>query len=224
MAKKKEGYYAVADGRKIGIYMTWAECWEQVEGYHQAKYKRFDDPEAAVRFLNGEEPLLPPGRTDTDLVLITSANKQSGIACYGVCAVYKGKYICRTGMVDDPVYLDSGLTGCQAYAIMQAIRWGNELCGPRQLKEAFIYNADTNAVTQFRWSAKSKAKSLPALRRDIQMLELYADFSVMPWKATQQSSKYMRRLKGLIMDKIQFVQLNQYPHSIMAYPDGGRGI
>lgn len=224
MTKKREGYYAVAGGRKVGVYRTWAECKEQVDGYPQAKYKRFDDPEAAVRFLNGEEPLLPPGRSDTDLVLITCANKRSGMACYGICAVYKGKYTFRIGMIDDPVYLGSGLTGCQTFSIVQAIRWGNELCGPRGLKEAFVYNADTNAVAQFKLSTKSKAKSLPALRRDMRELELCADFSIIPWKAAQQSGKYMRRLKGMVMERIRFAELNQSPHSIMAYPIGGRDI
>lgn len=34
-------YYAVKVGRKSGIYETWAECKEQVDGYKGAQYKSF---------------------------------------------------------------------------------------------------------------------------------------------------------------------------------------
>ena len=39
MAKKK--YYVVWAGRQPGIYTTWAECAEQVNGFNNAKYKSF---------------------------------------------------------------------------------------------------------------------------------------------------------------------------------------
>ena len=40
MAKKK--FYVVWVGREPGIYPTWAECAEQVEGFSGAKYKAFE--------------------------------------------------------------------------------------------------------------------------------------------------------------------------------------
>lgn len=52
MAKKN--FYAVAVGRKPGIYTTWNECKEQVDGYSGAKYKGFITEDDALRFLNGE--------------------------------------------------------------------------------------------------------------------------------------------------------------------------
>lgn len=39
MAKKK--YYAVRQGRKTGIYQTWGECKEQVQGYKNSIFKSF---------------------------------------------------------------------------------------------------------------------------------------------------------------------------------------
>ncbi|KAK6734816.1 hypothetical protein RB195_018168 [Necator americanus] len=32
----KSGFYAVAKGRKVGIYTTWDQCRVQVDGYPQA--------------------------------------------------------------------------------------------------------------------------------------------------------------------------------------------
>ena len=49
-------YYAVAIGRKPGIYNTWEECKKQVIGSSYARYKKFDTETAAKQFcqLNGK--------------------------------------------------------------------------------------------------------------------------------------------------------------------------
>lgn len=52
MSKKK--YYAVKVGKTPGIYMTWADCSEQVTGYKGAKYKSFSTIEEAAAFINDE--------------------------------------------------------------------------------------------------------------------------------------------------------------------------
>lgn len=44
-------YYAVAVGRKPGIYTDWATCKTQVIGYHGAKYKSFMTKEEAEEFI-----------------------------------------------------------------------------------------------------------------------------------------------------------------------------
>jgi len=48
-------YYAVKEGKKPGIYETWEECREQVNGYSGAVYKSFPDRESALLFIKGEE-------------------------------------------------------------------------------------------------------------------------------------------------------------------------
>lgn len=45
-------YYAVKEGRKTGIYLTWDECKEQVMGYSNAVYKSFNNEEDAKAFIN----------------------------------------------------------------------------------------------------------------------------------------------------------------------------
>lgn len=44
-------YYAVANGRSIGIFSSWPECNESVKGYQCAKYKKFKTKEEAEHFI-----------------------------------------------------------------------------------------------------------------------------------------------------------------------------
>lgn len=51
-------YYCVARGLKCGIYYTWEECRVNVLRYSNALYKKFDDLENALRYMElyCEEP------------------------------------------------------------------------------------------------------------------------------------------------------------------------
>ncbi len=44
-------YYAVARGNKTGVYITWNECKEQVIGYKNSAYKKFDTKEGAENYI-----------------------------------------------------------------------------------------------------------------------------------------------------------------------------
>jgi viroplasmin and RNaseH domain-containing protein len=50
MGKKK--FWAVAIGRKPGIYLTWPECQEQVSGYPMAQFAAFETMDKAVEYHN----------------------------------------------------------------------------------------------------------------------------------------------------------------------------
>ncbi len=47
-------YYAVKKGRKTGIYTSWTECKEQVDGFSGAIFKSFTDYDAACQFARGD--------------------------------------------------------------------------------------------------------------------------------------------------------------------------
>lgn len=51
MASKK--YYVVWNGRKTGIFETWAECEQQTKGYQGARFKSFPSLEEAKKALSG---------------------------------------------------------------------------------------------------------------------------------------------------------------------------
>ncbi len=50
----KKKYYAVREGRKPGVYLTWAECEKQVKGHAGAVYKAFFTEEEARCFVLGD--------------------------------------------------------------------------------------------------------------------------------------------------------------------------
>lgn len=50
MAKK---YYAVQNGRRNGVFLTWAECQKQVSGFPGAVFKSFPTQEEADAFVKG---------------------------------------------------------------------------------------------------------------------------------------------------------------------------
>lgn len=56
MSKKK--YYAVRNGKKIGVFNTWNECKEQVNGFSGAEYKSFPTIEEANVYIHGKEKVI----------------------------------------------------------------------------------------------------------------------------------------------------------------------
>ena len=53
-------FYAVANGKNIGIFSSWDECKASVNGYKNATYKKFDKRQAAEAFMaeNSSESVL----------------------------------------------------------------------------------------------------------------------------------------------------------------------
>ena len=51
LCTKASSYYAVRKGRNIGIYKTWDDCKQQVQGYNQPEFKKFQTKSEAEQFL-----------------------------------------------------------------------------------------------------------------------------------------------------------------------------
>lgn len=89
MAKK---FYAVRAGRKTGIFASWAECNESVNGYSRAEYKSFDNKLDAESFLTNKPPKPKPSRStgnySVELYTDGAAKNNPGLAGAGFC-IYK---------------------------------------------------------------------------------------------------------------------------------------
>lgn len=48
-------YYAVRNGRNIGIFTSWNDCNESVKGYKNASYKKFDTIQEAEMFIQNSK-------------------------------------------------------------------------------------------------------------------------------------------------------------------------
>ena len=51
-------YYAVANGRDIGIFSNWNDCNNSVKGYKNAIYKKFDTQEEADNFIQTNSKII----------------------------------------------------------------------------------------------------------------------------------------------------------------------
>ena len=51
----KKKVYAVRNGRKTGLFMSWDDCKKQVDAFPGARYKSFPDADEAWKWLNGED-------------------------------------------------------------------------------------------------------------------------------------------------------------------------
>jgi viroplasmin and RNaseH domain-containing protein len=49
--RKRVSYYAVAVGRKVGVFLSWEECRRQVEGHSGARFKAFPTKRQAEAFV-----------------------------------------------------------------------------------------------------------------------------------------------------------------------------
>lgn len=57
MSKSKKNFYAVKTGRNPGIYRTWNECKENIQGYPSARYKGFLTEEEAIEYMEADKYL-----------------------------------------------------------------------------------------------------------------------------------------------------------------------
>ncbi|MBP2634640.1 MAG: putative double-stranded hybrid binding protein [Firmicutes bacterium] len=65
MAKQK--YYAVKNGRTVGIFKTWTECQKQVIGYPGALFKSFPSELEAKDYINGITPAVPAATSNINV-------------------------------------------------------------------------------------------------------------------------------------------------------------
>lgn len=61
-------FYAVAKGRKTGIFSNWAECKQQVDGFVGARYKKFESRTDAESFIKGNGSLILGQFGITDII------------------------------------------------------------------------------------------------------------------------------------------------------------
>ena len=105
MAKKN--YYVVKEGKTPGIYRTWEECREQVEGYPGAVYKGFATEEEACTYAgiaySGQTAL--PVLADREALAYVdgSYHVETGEYSCGVVFFYEGeeKHLCQKGTEEE---------------------------------------------------------------------------------------------------------------------------
>ena len=78
----KKKYYAVAKGRKNGIFTSWDECKKQVDGFSGAVFKSFDSESEAKRYISSNR-FISAGTTRI-CILCSKPSAKKGELC-GSC-------------------------------------------------------------------------------------------------------------------------------------------
>ena len=82
-------YYAVKKGRKIGIYLSWNDCKEQVDGFEGAEYKSFSDIVEAEAYLTDKPTFV---EIDGPVAYVDGSFKEStNEYSFGVVLLVDGK-------------------------------------------------------------------------------------------------------------------------------------
>lgn len=94
MAKKK--FYAVRQGRRTGMFLTWDDCKKQVMGYPGAIYKSFGTEAEAREYLGTGERGLNPGIAGAESVT-TADRTEAGTPASDAVEIYvDGSYHAAT--------------------------------------------------------------------------------------------------------------------------------
>jgi len=113
-------YYAVKNGRKPGVYTTWADCQKQVNGYPNAIFKSFHTDWEAEAYINSKPSVEQENKqfiydslaeytsemfikvsaemSDTAFCFVDGSNIKSEAYSYGLIMFFNGEMITRKGV------------------------------------------------------------------------------------------------------------------------------
>lgn len=125
----KNQFYAVKEGIKTGIFMSWPECQEAVNGYKSPIFKGFPTEEEANAFLQGDNIYLKQIEKDLAdgyVVAYTdgSYDETSNQYAYGICIFDKtGHEIDLCNKVNYPPFASSRNIAGEVYGVITALDW-----------------------------------------------------------------------------------------------------
>ena len=116
-------FYAVKEGKKPGIYMSWDECKEQVNGYSGAVYKSFTSEDEAKAFIGKEVK-----KVSDDLTLLAYVDGSYNIKTkeYGYgCVLIEGQQVIQQllGKGNIPEYSSMRNVSGEILGCMNAIQY-----------------------------------------------------------------------------------------------------
>lgn len=132
-------FYAVKEGRSIGVYDTWEECKVQVDGYPGAVYKSFKSINEARIFIgleefndcekvevNKKQEVIKCGRDEAIAYVDGSFNVATNEFSYGAVIFHNGKELHLSKKYDDKELASMRNVAGEIYGSMAAMKYAYE--------------------------------------------------------------------------------------------------
>lgn len=205
MAKK---FYAVKQGRMVGVYTTWADCKAQVDGYSGAIYKSFSTKEEANAFVVGEQPAdnVPAGNKESAAVLSGRAALDDAGESGGVVAYVDGSYYAGTGEFSYGVVI---------------LRDGKEICFQEKQNDAELA-AMRNVAGEIMGAQRAMRYAVEEGLSQITIVHDYegiARWCLGEWKTNKEGTKAYKAYYDSIKDKVHIIFRKVKGHSGDHYND-----
>lgn len=137
-AKKASAFYAVRTGRVPGIYFTWDDCKNQIDGYPGAKYQKFKSITDAQSFMEGKDVPKPEKKTAQPAASVKlpdgpyafvdgSFNAQTKVYGYGGFVCVDGHRYPIQGRGNDPEMASMRNVSGEIAGAMAAVKKAEEL-------------------------------------------------------------------------------------------------
>lgn len=138
MAAKKKKFYAVRKGRCEGIFLTWTECKQAIDGFSGAVYKSFLSREEAEAYLQGEKVSTPVSFPPTAAVAYVDGSYHDGRKefAYGAVFFFGGEEEHFSGRDNDPDLAEMRNVAGEIKGAQRAM----ELCLERGIPELFLHH------------------------------------------------------------------------------------
>lgn len=95
-------FYAVKEGRNIGIFESWIDCKKQVDGYSGAKYKSFKSRKEAMEYLDSTKGACANDADEITAYVDGSYNIATNEFSYGVVILKENEVITKfNGSMDN---------------------------------------------------------------------------------------------------------------------------
>lgn len=122
----KKNFYAVKNGRKTGIFKTWAECKEQIDHFAGALYKGFVSLPEAEAYLGLDKSVAEADDEDLYYVYV-DGSYIAGKYSWAIAVYYKGQLIhTDSGVGQSADNSKMNNVAGEIEAAMQAAKWAKK--------------------------------------------------------------------------------------------------
>ena len=170
----EQKYYAVRTGRTPGIYESWQDCREQVNGYSGAVFKSFSDRSAAEAFLQTQEGEREPINGQRPTAYIDgSYSPKNKLYGYGGFILFNGKTYIVQGTGQNPAYMAERNIAGELLGTLAVMYKAQQMDIP-EINIVFDYAGIENYAAGS-WKAKT-----PLAQHYCQYMQLLADHYIKP--------------------------------------------